>query len=77
MIGDIIRTIRREHNHTQKELAALCNIAQTTLSDYECNKISPNFELIKKILNIYGYSFLLNDKNGKIYTVEEIIRREI
>lgn len=79
MVGKIIKTMRRENNLTQDELAKKVFLGRTTLSDYEREKTDINFEYLEKIANICGYEILFVNKkdNTKILTSENINRKEI
>ena len=49
MIGKVIKTMRKDNNLKQSDLIKQLNIGQSTLSDYENEKISIDFETIEKI----------------------------
>lgn len=49
MIGKMLKLIRESKKLSQKQLAKLLNIAQTTLSGYETKYSNPTFEMIEKI----------------------------
>ena len=79
MIGKIIKTMRRENNFSQEELAKKVYLGRTTLSDYEREKTDINFDNLEKIANVCGYDILFvnqKDKN-KILTSKNIERKEI
>lgn len=44
-----IRDIREDHDLSQKQMAELLNIGQTTYSDYELGKINIPIEILKKL----------------------------
>ncbi len=48
-LGIVIKNIRKQRQQTQEELAALCDITQTYLSQIEGNKKEPNLGVLKKI----------------------------
>ncbi|GEP50737.1 hypothetical protein FNO01nite_14090 [Flavobacterium noncentrifugens] len=48
-LGTVIKNIRKDRQHTQSELAALCDITQTYLSQIESNKKEPNLSTLKEI----------------------------
>lgn len=78
MIGKIIRLMRKKRGIQQKEMAIFLNIGQSTLSDYENNKISIDFETIKKIAKICNFEINFIDKEDEeIITSENIERKEI
>jgi len=74
MIGKIIKIMRKQGNLSQKELGKLLNLSDTTISAYELNKISPDFETIIKIFRICGYDFCIVDKSKKIMDIEKFIK---
>lgn len=53
-IGDAVKTLRLEKKLKQKELASLCSITQTYLSQIENNKKRPNFELFERLSGHLG-----------------------
>ncbi len=79
MVGKIIRTMRRENNFSQEELANKVYIGRTTLSDYEREKTDINFDNLEKIANTCGYEiFFINKKDkNKMLTSKNINRKEI
>lgn len=64
--GDRLLNLLDEKEISQKEFAAMLNIAPSTLNGYIKNKRQPDFELIKNIVFILGTSadFLLDCKSG-------------
>lgn len=54
--GDRLLEILEEKEITQKELAAMLNIAPSTLNGYIKNKRQPDFELIRNIVFILDTS---------------------
>lgn len=74
MIGTIIKIMRKQNNLSQKELSRLLNLSDTTISAYELNKISPDFQTILKIFRICNYDFCIVDKNKQIIDVEKFIK---
>lgn len=76
MIGKILKYIRNEKGISQKELAKILNIAQTTLSGYETNYSNPTYEIIEKIAKICDYEIIFkNKKNNKEITSKNIERK--
>lgn len=55
-IGEQIRTIRKHHNLTQKELADFAKIAVVTLQQYESGKRQPRLGQLQKIASVFGGS---------------------
>jgi len=48
-LGNVIRNIRKQKRLTQNELASLCGITQTYLSQIEANLKEPNLSTLKTI----------------------------
>lgn len=65
MIGNIIKKIRKEKGLSQRQLADLIGVAQTTLSGYETGYSNPIFETFKDISNICDYEIVLINKKNK------------
>lgn len=55
-VGENIRSARQRANLTQKQLGALCGIAEPTIRRYELNKLNPKFDTIVKIASALGVS---------------------
>lgn len=53
-VGNIIRTLRLEHNLTQKQLADKMNISDKTVSKWERGLGLPDISLIPEIANFLG-----------------------
>ena len=78
MIGKVIKTMRKDNNLKQSDLIKQLNIGQSTLSDYENEKISIDFETIEKIAKICNYTiYFKNNKNGKIFQTADLKRKDI
>lgn len=56
MVFENIRNLREDRDLTQKELAALLNIEQTTYSKYELGKINIPIEAFIKLADFYDTS---------------------
>lgn len=48
---------RMTKNLTQKELADLCNIKRTTVTEIENGKSRPSVEVAKSIANVLGFDW--------------------
>ena len=79
MIGKIIKTMRRENNFSQEELAKKVYLGRTTLSDYEREKTDINFDNLEKIANACNYDVLFVNKQdkSKVLSSKNINRKEI
>ncbi len=77
--GDKLKTLRNRENMTQKELADLLYLKQSSVSDYENNKSIPNGDIIKKISTIFDVSadYLLDispkEKDQLNFTLENAL----
>jgi len=80
-LGERIGKLRKDKRLTQAELAQQINVGQKLISDYELNKLRPNYEIIIKLalaLEITTDELLglKNIKtNGKNKPSKKIIRR--
>lgn len=54
MIGQRIRELRKEHNLTQQQFAALLNLNDSTISLYENEKREPEFHTLVKIADYFN-----------------------
>ncbi len=64
-----IRSLRQDHDYTQKQIADLLNIAQTTYSDYEHGRAAISVDSLIKLAKFYHVSLdylvgLSDDKNS-------------
>ncbi len=55
-IGEKIKTIRKAHRVTQKQLSSATGLAEITIRQYEANKYSPKVENLRKIAGALGVS---------------------
>ena len=58
IIGENIKSIRKEKKITQKELAEKCILATITIRQYENGKREPKYETLSKIANALNVSIL-------------------
>lgn len=66
MIKKVIKTIRKEKGFSQKKLADIIGVAQTTLSGYETGYSKPILETVIDIANACDYDiYLINKNNNK------------
>lgn len=54
--GEKLRTLRKKHNYTLRELGKLLNVNHTFVSQLELNRSKPNAEMILKIADTFGVS---------------------
>ena len=55
-IGEQIRTIRKHHGLTQKELGTLSKTSESTIKQYESGTRQPRLEQLQKIASVFGGS---------------------
>ena len=51
-----IKSLREDHDLTQKEISKILNISQVAYSDYEINKRNIPLELLSKLADYYNTS---------------------
>ena len=56
MIGELLAEVRKDHGHTQQDLADLLHISHFTVSSWEQEKSSPSYEVLVSICKLYQVS---------------------
>ena len=56
MIGELLAEVRKDHNHTQQDLANLLHISISTVRSWESEKSSPSHEMLVSICRLYQVS---------------------
>ncbi|NJM79381.1 MAG: helix-turn-helix transcriptional regulator [Flavobacterium sp.] len=56
-VGTKIRKLRLQHKMSQEELAFKLNIAQTSISNLEANKSTPDFLIMQKVCDVFEVDF--------------------
>lgn len=54
MLGEKINTLRKAKGITLKELGEILNLGESTLSMYENNKRSPDYDTLKNIADFFN-----------------------
>ena len=73
MIGTILRNIRKIRGLTQSNIGDELNLADNTISNYETEYSNPNFDTIKKIINVCDFEIQFIDKETKkVYSIDEL-----
>lgn len=72
-IGTVLRNIRKIKGLTQIDIGKKLTLADNTISNYETEYSNPNFDTIKKYLDICNFDIQFIDKdNKKVYGLEEL-----
>lgn len=73
MIGMVLRNIRKIRGLTQIQVGKKLNLADNTISNYETEYSSPNFDTIKEFINVCDFDIKFVDrKTKKEYTLKEL-----
>ncbi len=66
IVGDNVHAIRMSRGLSQHELAKLLDVAQTTVSNWECGKSLPNRSNIERFEEALGVTFddVMSEQNG-------------
>lgn len=78
MIGKALKYMRKEKKLKQSDLIKILNIGQSTLSDYENEKISIDFSMIEKIAKICDYDIYFKNRiNNQEFKVSDLERKDV
>ena len=73
MIGTILKNMRKIRGLTQSNVGDELNLADNTISNYETEYSNPNFDTIKKFIDVCDFEIQFVDKkNKKVYSVKEL-----
>ena len=63
-----LKTLRAEHNMTQKELGRRMNLSRTTITGYETKNRQPSHEKLADMASIFGVTvdYLLEDTDNPL-----------
>lgn len=69
-----LKTIRKQNEKTQIEIAKYLNIDQTTYSGYETGKSNPSLEILIKLADLYKISldYLCGRPNSNLVFIESL-----
>ena len=75
-IGEKIKKIRKSKNISQDKLAELLIVSNKTISSWECDRTTPDINMLIKISSALDYNFydLINDNEIKISNIEYVIK---
>lgn len=78
MLGKAIKYMRKKKKLKQKDLIKIINVGQSTLSDYENEKISIEFSMLEKIASICDYDIYFENRITKErFKIQELERKDI
>lgn len=78
MIGKALKYMRKQKHMKQSDLIKIINVGQSTLSDYETEKISIEFKMIEKIASICDYDIFFENRITKEkFKVQDLERKDI
>lgn len=76
MIGMILKNMRKTAKLTQGKLGKKLSLADTTISSYERENSQADFDTIKNIARVCGYTIIFRDESGNILTTEEMAKEK-
>ena len=76
MIGQILKTMRRQAGLSQEQIGRLCGFARNTISQYETGVLQPDFQTIEKIASECGSKIIFTNTSTKNNLTTENIERE-
>jgi len=77
LIGELLAEVRKDHGHTQQDLADLLHVSISTVRSWENEKSSPSHETLVSFCRLYNVSsdYLLG--LTRIERPEEFTREEL
>ncbi len=78
MFGEKIKQLRENANLYQKELADVLNVTSQTISGWEINRTTPDYDTLVKIANYFNVStdYLLNNEKKASEYEDKLIEKE-
>lgn len=77
--GNIIKSLREQHNLSQEELGNIVNVSDKTVSSWEINRTEPKMGIVQQLADYFGVTtdYLIkgnfeNDDFDNIYKIDKI-----
>lgn len=77
--GNIIKSLREQHNLSQEELGNIVNVSDKTVSSWEINRTEPKMGIVQQLADYFGVTTdylikgnLENDDFDNIYKIDKI-----
>ena len=77
--GNIIKSLREQHNLSQEELGNIVNVSDKTVSSWEINRTEPKMGIVQQLADYFGVTtdYLIkgnfeNDDFDNIYRIDKI-----
>lgn len=78
MVGKALKYMRKQKKIKQTDLIKLIDVGQSTLSDYENEKISIEFKMLEKIASICDYEIIFHNRiTNEKFKVSDLERKDI
>lgn len=76
MIGKALKYMRVQKNLNQEQIGKLVGFARNTISQYETEKLQPDFFTIEKIAKACGYKIYFDNGQEK-FQAKDLERKDI
>lgn len=87
-IGEYIKTIRLERKYSQRKLAMMCDLSNTTISRIESNTVTPDMDSLSKLatalkvpieqlINFTEYEQIIQKETPEIIDKLEQLKKEL
>ncbi len=67
-LGLLLKFLRKRKGFTQEKVAKFCNVSSKAISRYETGRAEPDFETLKKLVNLYNIN--MNEIFRKAHTTD-------